>query len=117
MLERLGEHGLRVEVAVEHPQVEESVHVGEERGERAARGEPDLLGLRVRRRERPQDLAAAVAASSCYPLASQGMSGTLHCCHATHCESVVNVGSKQKSASPDKRRGQVPSSASVATTT
>ena len=66
VLERLGEHGLRVEVAVEHPQVEEPVHVGEERGERAAWGEPDLLGLRVTRRERVQDLAAAVAATSRY---------------------------------------------------
>ncbi len=66
VLERLGEHRLRVEVAVEHPQVEESVDVGEERGERAARGESDLLGLRVRRRERPQDLAATVAAPSRY---------------------------------------------------
>ncbi len=64
VLEGLGEHGLRVEVAVEHPQVEEPVDVGEERGERAAWGEPHLLGLCVTRRERVHDLAVAVAATS-----------------------------------------------------
>ena len=84
---------------------------GSPRAARPERNGPAGLGHRgaeyaLRMSPLPSARRAAIS------LMSHDMSGTDHCCQATHSESVVKAGSKQKSTSAESRTGHEPSSAS-----